>query len=143
MLKDREELKGFYERLDGKYEGYIQLSGDRLKHVYFDPTPLPEWDSLVAGGNFILEMALYAPDTRVSILVKQHNDRWHVTERTIEESATFERYIIYPNAHYTMRVAQVWEPRKSTFCLDMEVLEPALLLFAGFESGGHDDHRTV
>jgi CRISPR type III-associated protein (TIGR04423 family) len=35
-----------------------------------------------------------------------------------------------------MKIAQIWEEEPNEFCLNMEVLEPKYLLFAGFETQG-------
>jgi len=135
MLKDRKELKEFYNGLNKAYEGYIQLSDKRIEHVFKKPNHLPKWDDIHNGINYILEMALFEPTTKRSILVRQHNSGWLVLDEVVDDSMPEEYYFTVMSEPEQMKVVQVWEDVENKFCLDMEVMkvmEPKYLLFAGF-----------
>ena len=134
MMKNKKELEEFYNKLDGEYEGYIQLSDRRIENV-FEEEVLSKWDELHNGINYILEMALFEPTTKRSILVRQHNSDWLVLDETIDKSMPIERYFTVKNKPKQMKVAQVWEEKENEFCINMNVREPKYLLFAGFERG--------
>jgi CRISPR type III-associated protein (TIGR04423 family) len=145
MLKSREALKKFYDNLNDKYEGYVQMSDSRIepKHLFKTTQTLPKWDELHDDINYIVEMALFNPSTKQSILIRQQNSEWLVIERVLEEEEIKKcdsKYDSKCDLFFTliedtlkMKIAQIWEEEKNEFCLDMEVLEPKYLLFAGFE----------
>ncbi|WOE70973.1 TIGR04423 family type III CRISPR-associated protein [Hydrogenimonas thermophila] len=104
-LKNRDELKTFYNKLNGKYEGYIQLSDSRISHIFKTPTKLPDWDSLHNRPNvFIFEMVLFDPIKSFSIRVRQINDSWYVEERDVKWDANSEDcklyYSVFDNHKY-------------------------------------------
>jgi len=140
MIKNRNELKKFYNSLTDKYQGYVQMSDSRIKdnHIFKIAQILPKWEDLHNEVNYILEMALYEPNSKPSnrsILIRQQNSEWLVidrklTQKEIENSDSFFTLI---KDTPKMKIAQIWEEEKNEFCLDMEVLEPKYLLFAGFK----------
>ena len=134
MLKDREQLREFYNGLDGEYEGYIQMSDSQIKkdNIFTTPKRLPTWDSIHSNNNFILEMVLYEPEEKLSILVRQQNDKWVVRERNIKDEY-IESYYTVIDDKLKIKVAHIYKEEVDEFCLGMEVLEPKEILFAGFE----------
>ena len=81
-------LKDYYNGLQGEYQGYIQLSDRRIEHIFKSATKLPEWESLHDNkvvNNYILELALFEPITKKSILVRQTNEKWLVIEKILKE----------------------------------------------------------
>ena len=133
MLQNRDELEQFYRELTDKFEGYIQMSDGRIKDIFVTPISLPKWEELHNEVNYILEMALYEPKTKKSILVRQQNGNWLVLEEALEGTEPTNSFYTITQGTPKMKIAQIWEEEESEFCLDMKVLEPKYLLFAGFE----------
>ena len=133
MLKSKDELKDFYNTLNKKYEGYIQMSDNKIEHIFKKASDLPSWDDLHSEINFILELVLFEPDTNRSILIRQANDKWTVLDKILSNNETIDTFYTLKKDALKMKIAQIWEAKCDEFCLDMEVLEPKYLLFAGFE----------
>ncbi len=136
MMKTKEGLKEYYKTLTGKYEGYVQMSDSRFKdeHLFYTKKNLPPWETLHHNGiNYILEVALF--DGSKSILVRQHNAGFLVLEKELNGDEPMDSYYIVTDKEHKikMQVAQIWEEEANEFCLDMDVLEPKYLIFAGFE----------
>ena len=132
MLQNRDELEQFYRELTDKFEGYIQMSDGRIKDIFVTPISLPKWEELHNEVNYILEMALYEPKTKKSILVRQQNSHWLVLEKELKGTEPIDSFYTIAEKSPKMKIAQIWEEEESEFCLDMKVLEPKYLLFAGF-----------
>jgi CRISPR type III-associated protein (TIGR04423 family) len=115
------------------------MSDRRIEHINTTPSKLWSLDDLYGGSdvNYVLELVLFNPTTKKSILVRQHNDSWlHLTrELTDEEIKNADSFFIVTDAKdkTKMKIAQIWEEEENEFCLDMKVLEPKYLLFAGFK----------
>ena len=143
MRLDREELRQKYEALQGKYEGYIQLSGSRIEHIFREPSVLPDWDALHKDGGFIYEMALYDPEKKKSLLTRQIDDTWHWLEyegidwESFEEDDRRTHYSVF-DAHNRkeLRMVQLWEEREDPVSTGFMALELTAVVFAGFEKGG-------
>jgi len=138
QIKNRDELKEFYEQqLTNKYEGYVQMSDGRIKskHLFKTAQNLPKWSELHNNINYILEMALFNPTSKNSILIRQQNSEWLVIERVLEEDEINKSDSFFTLTENTpkMKIAQIWEEEPNEFCLGLKVLEPKYLLFAGFE----------
>jgi len=139
QIKNRDELKEFYNGLNDKYEGYVQMSDARIEPKYLFKTAqiLPKWEELHNEVNYILEMAIFNPVSKQSILIRQQNSEWLVTKRVLEEDEINKSDSFFTLTENTpkMKIAQIWEEEKNEFCLGLDVLEPKYLLFAGFEKG--------
>jgi CRISPR type III-associated protein (TIGR04423 family) len=137
MIKSRDALKEFYNGLNDEYEGYVQMSDSRIKnhHLFKTSQTLPKWEALHNEVNYVLEMALFNPSTKQSILIRQQNSEWLVIEKKLEGNEPTESFFTLTEDTPKMRIAQIWEEEKNEFCLDLDVLEPKYLLFAGFEKG--------
>jgi len=141
QLKNIDELKRFYNKLNGKYEGYIQLSDSRISHIFKTPTKLPDWDLLHNIPNvFIFEMVLFDPDRSFSIRVKQINDSWYAEEREVEWDANSEDcklyYSVFDNHKYQeLKMVQVWEEIEDPISIEFKTQVPVSVMFAGFEKG--------
>ena len=133
MLKSKKELEQFYRGLSQKFEGYIQMSDSRIEHVFVTLSSLPKWEELHNGVNYILEMAFFDPETKKSILIRQQNSHWLVLEKELKETEPMDSFYTITKDTPKMKIAQIWEEEDNEFCLDMKVLEPKYLLFAGFE----------
>jgi CRISPR type III-associated protein (TIGR04423 family) len=126
---------------DGTYEGYVQMSDRRIEHIHLKASKLWTLDELYGKSevNYVLEMALFDPATKKSILVRQHNDTWlhRIKELKDEEIENADSFFIVTDTkdEIKMKIAQIWEEEPNEFCLNMKVLEPKYLLFAGFKGG--------
>ena len=135
MLKSREELEVFYNGLTDKYEGYVQMSNSRIKpkHLFQIAQTLLKWEELDDGSNYIVEMALFEPSSKRSILIRQQNSEWLVLDKVLNGNEPIDFYFTLTENTPKMKVAQIWEEEPNEFCLGLKVLEPKYLLFAGFE----------
>ena len=133
MLKTKDELEKYYNTLEDEFEGYIQISDERIKHIFKTHTKLPKWEELHSGGNYILEMALYNPKNKQSILIRQQNDHWFIIEKELKGDEPTDSFFTLED-NLKMKIAQIWEEEKDEFCNNWNVLEPKYLLFAGFKS---------
>jgi len=137
MLKSIDELKEFYEELTDKYEGYVQMSDSRIKskHLFKTAQTLPKWKELNNEVRYIVEMALFEPTSKRSILIRQQNSEWLVIDIELEQDEIDNSDSFFTLTENTpkMKIAQIWEAEENEFCLDMKVLEPKYLFFAGFE----------
>jgi CRISPR type III-associated protein (TIGR04423 family) len=67
-------------------------------------------------------------------LIRQQNDQWIVIEKELNGSEP-DSYFTLTEDTPKMNIVQIWEEEPNEFCLDMKVLEPKYLLFAGFVNG--------
>jgi len=140
----RSKMASEYNKIreSGEYVGYIQMSDKRIEHVFKKPQKLPEIDSLYVDDknkksdvNYILEMALFDSKTNNSILVRQHNADFLMLEKVLTDIQIANAdsfYTVTPDTP-KMKIVQIWKEEENEFCLNMEVLEPKCLMFAGFE----------
>ena len=130
----RAKLKPVYEELTGQYEGYIQMSDRRIEHVFKEQSALPSWETLHDKEvNYILEMALYDPETKQSVLVRQHNDDWLILDKTLSGNEPTQSYFTVTDETLKMNIAQIWEAEENLFCPGLKTLEAKYMLFAGFK----------
>lgn len=133
----QDELKDYYNGLNGKYQGYIQLSDKRIEHIFQNDTALPKWDSLHNGVNYILELALFDTNTQKSILVRQTNEKWLVLEKFLTDNELNEADKFYTvKENLQAKIAQIWEEKEDGFCNNLPTQTLQTLLFAGFENKG-------
>lgn len=137
MLKNSKALKEFYNELNEQFEGYVQMSDSRIKseHLFKTAQILPKWDKLHNATNYIVEMALYDPITKHSILIRQQNSEWLVLDKKLSGNEPLDSFFTLTENSPKMKIAQIWEEESNEFCLDMKVLESKYLMFAGFENG--------
>lgn len=126
-MKTIEALKSFYDGLDRRFEGYIQMSNKKLE-IFAEK---PSWDQIHETNNFIFEACLFDGDR--SIMIRQVNDRFLVIDRKISDFHNKSEEMFFAKEGKKVKMIQVWEAKKDKNCLDMEVLQPTLQLFAGFE----------
>jgi len=137
MIKNKDELKEFYSSLKEEYEGYVQMSDSKIEstHLFKKAQTLPKWEELHNDINYIVEMALFEPNSKRSILIRQQNATWLVIDELLNGNEPIDSFFTLTKDTPKMKIAQIWETKHNEFCLDMEVLEPKYLLFAGFEKG--------
>ncbi len=128
-MKTVEELKSYYDALGSTFEGYIQMSNEKLKIV----DSKPSWESLHHDNNFIFEACLFDGDR--SIIIRQVNDKFLIVDEKIStyKNTTGENFIATTGK--SVKIVQVWDDQEDEHCLDMKVQTPTLQLFAGFEKG--------
>jgi CRISPR type III-associated protein (TIGR04423 family) len=133
-MKTLEELKKYYEQLSSDFEGYIQMSDEKLNKVFTSKQKLPSWDSLFNGKNFILEACLFDGDR--SITIRQVNNKFAIIDKRLseyqKENITTQSFLT--TAYAKVNIAQIWEEKNDENCLDMKVLKPTIQLFVGFNS---------
>jgi len=127
-MKPIEELKTYYEALDNRFEGYIQMS-DREAKTF---TSKPSWKDLHETNNFIFEAALFDGDR--SIMIRQHNEKFIVIDKKISEFKETNHELFFTKDK-KVKMVQVWEAKEDINCENFPVLKPTLQLFAGFEGG--------
>jgi len=141
MKLNRDELKTFYNELNGRYEGYIQLSDSRISHIFKTPTKLPDWDLLHNRPNvFIFEIVLFDPDRSFSIRVRQINDFWYVEKRDVKWDANSEDcnsyYSVFNDHKYQeLKMVQIWEEIEDPISRGFKTQVPVSVMFAGFKKG--------
>jgi len=143
MRIDREELRSRYEALTGRYEGYVQMSGGRIKDVWKEASELPSWEDLHREGGFIFEAALYDPVQKRSILVRQQDEGWQWVEYgniDWDRCDPADRGLYYSvfdkHTKRELRMIQLWQKREDPISPGYFVMEPVAVVFAGFEKGG-------
>ncbi|RXJ95767.1 TIGR04423 family type III CRISPR-associated protein [Arcobacter sp. AHV-9/2010] len=140
-MKTKKELKEFYEGLKEEFEGYIQMSDEKLNKIFTTKQSLPSWNTLHNGKNFILEACLFDADR--SITIRQVNDKFAVIDEKLsdfkDEHKTQEQFLaksIEKNINLKAKITQIWEEKEDEYCLNIKVLKPTLQLFSGFEIVG-------
>lgn len=134
-MKNLENLKAEFSALcesKDSFEGYILLS-DKEPFI-LENKPLPDFDSLCNGRNFIVEATLFCKVQNRCISIRQINDNFLVQRICLDDypHKDFERFITINNK--VAKVAQIWEEEIDLLCENLPVLKHKFSLFAGFES---------
>lgn len=134
-MKTYEEIKNFYINLEGKFEGYFQMSDEKLNKVYQEKQSLPSWEDLHEDKNFILEACLF--DGNRSITIRNIGNSFVLIDKNIsdfkEENITKQSFIT--NGYKEVIISQIWEEKEDENCLNIKVLKPTIQLFSGFKKG--------
>lgn len=134
-MKNFEDLKAEFSALcesKDNFEGYILLSDK--EPLILESAPLPDFDSLHNGSNFIVESALFCKERKTCICIRQINDSFLVQRFCLESYPlkNFERFITINNK--VAKIAQIWEEELDENCENLPVLKHKFSVFAGFES---------
>lgn len=134
-MKNFEDLKAEFSALrDSKdnFEGYILLSDK--EPLILESAPLPDFDSLHNGSNFIVESALFCKERKTCICIRQINNSFLMQRFCLESYPhnNFERFITINNK--VAKIAQIWEEVIDENCENLPVLKHRFSLFAGFDS---------
>lgn len=134
-MKNFENLKAEFNALresKDSFEGYILLSDK--EPLILESAPLPDFDSLHNGSNFIVESALFCKERNECICIRQINDSFLVQRFCLESypHKNFERFITINNK--VAKIAQIWEEVIDENCENLPVLKHRFSLFAGFDS---------
>ncbi|MFA7090821.1 MAG: TIGR04423 family type III CRISPR-associated protein [Arcobacteraceae bacterium] len=145
-MKTLEELKKFYDELKGQFEGYIQMSNEKLNKILTSKQSLLSWDSLHKDKNFIFEACLFDGDR--SITIRQVNDKFAVIDKKLsnfnKENITSEYFVaksLEEKVELKVKFSQIWEEKKDENCENIKVLKPTLLLFSGFTEFTKGDNK--
>ena len=134
IITTDDDLKEIYNSFEKNYEGYIQMSDKIIEHIFVEPKKLPKWEDLHNGINYILEIALYEPVSKKSILIRQINDNWAKVEKVLNENDFKNSDIFHTiKGNLKAKIVQIWDEVEDEFCLGLKTLVPKTLLFAGFE----------
>lgn len=138
-MKTLEQLKSFYENLNGEFEGYIQMSDEKLNKIFTSKQTLTSWENL-HNKNFILEACLFDGDR--SITIRQVNNKFAVIDKKLSDfSSENKKEEIFiaksnnENIELKAKITQIWEEKEDENCNNLKVLKPTLLLFSGFVKG--------
>lgn len=146
-MKTQEELKKIYQELSGQFEGYIQMSDNKLLNedkkpnkIFSSKQTLPSWEDLHENKNFILEACLFDGDR--SITIRQINDKFAVIDKKLSDFSDenkkeeiFIAKLTEKNVGLSAKITQIWQEKEDENCLNLNVLKPILLLFSGFING--------
>ena len=139
-MKTLEQLKEFYENLSSEFEGYIQMSNEKLNKIYVTKQSLPFWEELHQDNGFIYEACLFDGDR--SITIRQINDKFAIIDKKLsdfkKENITTEEFVaksLEEKIGLKAKITQIWQEKEDENCLNMKVLKPTLLLFSGFIQG--------
>lgn len=142
-MKTYEEIKNFYINLEGKFEGYFQMSDEKLNKVYQEKQTLPSWEDLHEDKNFILEACLF--DGNRSITIRNIGNSFVLIDKNIsdfkEENITKQSFIT--NGYKEVIISQIWEEKEDENCLNIKVLKPTIQLFSGFKKEKQNDYSTI
>lgn len=136
-MKTKEQLKDFYEGLSNLFEGYIQMSDEKLDKIFSSKQTLPTWENLHENKNFILEACLFDGDR--SITIRQINDKFAIIDKKLsdfsDENKKEEIFIAKStekDVNLKAKITQIWQEKEDKNCENLQVLKPTLLLFSGF-----------
>lgn len=137
-MKTFNELKSFYENLNGEFEGYIQMSDEKLDKIFSLKQTLPSWEDLHKNKNFIFEACFFDGDR--SLTIRQINNAFVVIDEKLSnyENKTEEIFIaksLENNMKLKAKITQIWEEKEDKNCENLQVLKATLLLFSGFTKG--------
>jgi CRISPR type III-associated protein (TIGR04423 family) len=137
-MKTFNELKSFYENLNGEFEGYIQMSDGKLDKIFSSKQTLPSWEDLHKNKNFIFEACFFDGDR--SLTIRQMNNAFVVIDEKLSnyENKTEEIFIaksLENNMKLKAKITQIWEEKEDKNCENLQVLKATLLLFSGFTKG--------
>ena len=137
-MKTFNELKSFYESLNGEFEGYIQMSDEKLDKIFSSKQTLPSWEDLHKNKNFIFEACFFDGDR--SLTIRQINNAFVVIDEKLSnyENKTEEIFIaksLENNMKLKAKITQIWEEKEDKNCENLQVLKATLLLFSGFTKG--------
>ena len=137
-MKTFNELKSFYENLNGEFEGYIQMSDEKLDKIFSSKQTLPSWEDLHKNKNFIFEACFFDGDR--SLTIRQINNAFVVIDEKLSnyENKTEEIFIaksLENNMKLKAKITQIWEEKEDKNCENLQVLKATLLLFSGFTKG--------
>jgi CRISPR type III-associated protein (TIGR04423 family) len=137
-MKTFNELKSFYENLNGEFEGYIQMSDEKLDKILSSKQTLPSWEDLHKNKNFIFEACFFDGDR--SLTIRQMNNAFVVIDEKLSnyENKTEEIFIaksLENNMKLKAKITQIWEEKEDKNCENLQVLKATLLLFSGFTKG--------
>ena len=137
-MRTKEELKEFYEGLSDLFEGYIQMSDEKLDKIFSSKQTLPSWEDLHKNKNFIFEACFFDGDR--SLTIRQINNAFVVIDEKLSnyENKTEEIFIaksLENNMKLKAKITQIWEEKEDKNCENLQVLKATLLLFSGFTKG--------
>ncbi len=137
-MKTFEQLKEFYQTLTNEFEGYIQMSNEKLNKIYLIKQSLPSWEELHQDKGFIYEACFFDGDR--SVTIRQFNNGFLIIDKNLSdfEIITQEKFMAKSDEEGLVikaKISQIWEEKEDENCLNKKVLKPTLLLFSGFEKG--------
>jgi len=120
-----------------KYEGYIWQS-DKSEPSVYDGTEEFELELVDSINPFIIEGQLYDKNRRKSYSIKYVDGHYIVHSFDVKDSdinnVNVEQKTFLPNRmEHKLCFLQYWREETDALCEGMKVLQPAELVFIGFE----------
>lgn len=136
MNKNFEQLKEFWASLDTRnVEGFIQMSDENTLRYVDSELPLPSFDELHNGRNFISEAALFYKTGR-SISIRHIGSEFAIVDDNInnyeKENKTTTKYLCKGSDKVAV-MYHIWEAKSDPLCDDLPTLEVSKILFGGFK----------
>ncbi len=130
----------------GIYDGYYWMSNENHPE-HFENSPLPdELKDLDSGHNpFVIEAQLFDKENEKSISVKYVDGTYIIHEYNLTETEsdnqsdemaccfTLKKYFANRIDGKKLIFRQYWKEEKDPLCDGMHVLQPAEMVFVGFE----------
>ena len=122
------------------YIGYLWLSDQKSPQEYYNKSDVSNFLKKISDNTnpFMIEGNLYCKDAQKSYSIKYVDGKHIVVEYDLnnipDDWANLKEKFI-PNRLNASKIVflQYWEPQEDEFCEGMEVLQPAALVFVGFE----------
>lgn len=116
------------------YTGYLWYSDQQQPEVYNNEETAFTFDE--QKNPFVVEG--YLTDGQTSYSIKYIGGKYHINEYTLShlENVVYDDIVIYTHRMENvqkMKFRQYWRPVSDELCEGMEVLQPAELVFVGFE----------
>jgi len=132
------ELREFAQK--ELYIGYLWLSDQTNPEEYHSKSDISNFLKEVSDDTnpFIIEGNLYSEDAKKSYSIKYVDCKHIVVEydlSKVPDSWKEDMKKFIPNRLKASKIVflQYWKPQEDEFCEGMEVLQPAALVFTGFE----------
>lgn len=126
------------------YEGYVWWSNCKQPHVYKDlkEINLPTAES---SNPFVIEANLFDKRDKVSYTIKfldgvHHAYRFDMKElKNLQMESKEKMYFSDIKGVEHLYFQKFWEEKEDPFCENQKVLQPAMIVFTGFQSLNNED----
>lgn len=121
---------------DTKYHGYVWMSDEKVPRKIESKSEIPTGTQ----NPFIVEGYLKSEDGKISISLTAMNGELKIYQFDLQtinalpvEQKTESAYLTHRYDDAKIKFITVWLPEKDKLCEDMEVLQPKMRVFNGFE----------
>ena len=121
---------------DSKYDGYIWMSDEQTPRKIESKSEIPT----VVKNPFIVEGFLKNEEGTISICLAAMNGELKIYQFDLQQIAalpddqkTESSYLTHRYDEAKIKFVTIWFPEKDKLCENMEVLQPQMRIFNGFE----------